>query len=246
MDNFKKISKNFSLIYENREIFLPNELKEKINSFWKSAVKENPYLFNGTDYVVEEVEENREEIIFHVVKSEYAHYLYNERIGIEEWSYRSNTPWGGIMLITSDDYIVLGEMGETTSVPKCLQISGGGIDEKDIENGKIDIIKTIKRELKEEMNIELEDVDYNLGFFEYPTESRFAYGFLAYGFLNMKKDELEKHFNNYNQYLKENNLELEFSKLIFIERKNALEIFDKLDNPKRPYIRDFIENIMKI
>ena len=49
--------------------------------------------------------------------------------------YRCCSPWGGILLITKDDYFVIGEMNATTSVPYGLQIPGGGVDIKDIENG---------------------------------------------------------------------------------------------------------------
>lgn len=60
-----------------------------------------------------------------VVKSNYAHYLCDERIGIEEEKYRCCSPWGGILLITKDDYFVIGEMDSTTLITHCLQISGG-------------------------------------------------------------------------------------------------------------------------
>ena len=65
-------------------------------------------------------------------RTNYAHYLYDERVGIKEKEYKCNVPWGGIILETKDNYLALGEMDKTTSVPYCLQIPGGGIDKKDI------------------------------------------------------------------------------------------------------------------
>lgn len=149
MSKIVKVSKPIILKFEDREIKLPKELKDNIESFWTEAVKENPNLYNGQDYVVETVNETKENIEMIVTKSNYAHYLYDERVGIKEDNYRCCSPWGGILLLTKDDYFVIGEMDKTTSMPYCLQISGGGIDIRDIENGIINIDSNIKRELKE-------------------------------------------------------------------------------------------------
>ena len=60
------------------------ELKEKIEEFWKKAVEENPNLYNGTDYTIEKIEENKNEIKMIATRTNYAHYLYDERVGIKE------------------------------------------------------------------------------------------------------------------------------------------------------------------
>ena len=76
----KRINKTIKLVYENRIKILPEGLKNKINIFWEECIKQNPTLFNGEDYVVEKFEENDDEIVMHVVKSDFAHYLYDERV----------------------------------------------------------------------------------------------------------------------------------------------------------------------
>lgn len=245
MSKIIKVRKPIILKFKDREIKLPKDLKEKIEIFWKNAVKENPNLYNGKDYVVEEVTETGEKIEMTVVKTDYAHYLYDERVGIQEERYRCCSPWGGILLLTSDDYFVIGEMNNTTSIPYCLQISGGGIDIADIKNGIIDINSNIKRELKEELNLNLDDIDYKLEFIEYPSETRNAYGFIAIGKINQTKDELKQYFEEYKEYLIRNNLEVEFNKLIFLKRGNALQELDALPNYKRPYLRDLIKELLE-
>ena len=67
--------------------------------------------------------------------------------------------------------------GVTISFPHGLQIPGGGIDIKDIKNEMIDITLNIKRELKEELNLNLDDIKYKIEFIEYPSQTRNAYGF---------------------------------------------------------------------
>ena len=246
MSTIKKISKSILLKFEDREITLPKELKENIKVFWGNAIKENPNLYNGQDYVVEAVNETKENIEMIVTKSNYAHYLYDERVGIKEEKYRCCTPWGGILLLTKDNYFVIGEMNNTTSMPYCLQISGGGIDCSDINNGIIDIDINIKRELKEEMNLNLEDIKYKIQYIEYPDESRNAYGFLAIGNIDKTKEELKKHFKEYKEYLLSNNLELEFNKLVFLSKKNAVQELDNMNNPKRPYLRELVNKAMEL
>lgn len=245
MSKIERINKPIILKFEDREINLPIKLKHSIDGFWTEATKKNQNLYNGQDYVVETVKENNEKIEMIVIKSNYAHYLYDERIGIKEEKYRSCSPWGGILLLTQDNYFVIGEMDKKTSIPYCLQIPGGGIDVKDIENGIINIESTIKRELKEELNINLEDIEYKMSFIEYPTKMRNAYGFIATGKINSTKTELEDSFEKYKEYLIKNNLEVEFSKLFFLKSENALEELDKLPNYKRPYLKELLKGLMK-
>lgn len=246
MSKIVRVNKSITLKYEDRQIKLPNELKRDIEKFWTNAIKENPNLYNGQDYAVESVTETNDNIEMIITKSNYAHYLYDERIGIEEQCYKCCSPWGGILLVTKDNYFVVGEMNKTTSTPYCLQIAGGGIDVTDIENGIINLNSNIKRELKEELNLNLNDIEHKIEFIEYPSKTRNAYGFLAIGKIILTKDELKQHFEEYKEYLISNNLEVEFSQLIFLKRENALEELDNLPNCKRPYLRELIKESIKL
>ncbi len=69
MSKIVKVNKPIILKFENREINLPKGLKENIEKFWKDAIKENPNLYNGQDYVVEKVIEAERNIEMLVVKS---------------------------------------------------------------------------------------------------------------------------------------------------------------------------------
>lgn len=239
----KPITKPIVLKYENRLFYLPIELKEKIEIFWNKLVKENPKLFNGENHCVESITEYDEQVEMKVVRTNYASYLYSERIGISDEKYKIIHIWSGILLETKDNYFAIGEMGDTTSVPGCLQIPGGGTSDEDIKGDILDIDVNLKRELKEELNINLDSIKYEIKYLEVPSKKRSVYGFLAVGKLNMTKEELNKHFENYKEYLEENNLEQEFSKLVFIHKNNALKELDSLNNPKREYVREFIEKV---
>lgn len=246
MSTIARIDKPVIIKFENRNINLPAEIQEKIDKFWNNAIKENPNLYNGQDYTVENVINSKDKIEMIVINTNYAHYLYDERIGVRLEKYRCCAPWGGIILLTKDDYLVVGEMGKETSVPFGLQIPGGGVDKNDIKDGIIDINLTIKRELKEEVNINLDEIKYKLEFMEYASKTRNAYGFIGIGILNINKEELEQNFKDYKEYLINNNLEIEFNRLIFLKKETALKELDDLPNYKRPYLRDLIKEVSKM
>ena len=48
----------------------------------------------------------------------------------------------------------------------------------------------------------------------------------------MSKDELNAYFEQYKEYLKNNNLEVEFKNLIFLKKGNAVQELDTYNNPK--------------
>ena len=239
----KRIVKSINLEYTGQNMNLPKDLNDKIEDFWSKAIIETPTLYNGEDYSVENVTEKENEIIMKVSKTNYAHYLYDERIGIDDEKYRCICPWSGILLITNDNYWVFGQASEKTSFPNGFQISGGGIDKKDIYNSKIDLTQNLKRELAEEMNLNLDEIKYEFKYIEYPDGKRNAYGFIAVGQLNMSKKELQKHFIQYSKYLENNNLEIEFNNLIYLKKGNAVKELDTYTNPKRDYLRELISKV---
>lgn len=224
---------------------LPQNLRNKIDEFWKEQVKENPNLFNGEVWNVTKMEENADKIILTLEQTDYAHYLYDERHGIEE-KYACHNIAAGVYIVTKDGFAVIGELDDTTSYPKVLQVSGGGIDEKeDLQNGEFDLIKTAKRELKEELNIELDNKKqiekYNFEYIEVPEGKRHSYCVILKAYSSYTKAQLEEYFNKYYKYLEETDGEKEFKKLYFLKLGNAVKELDKLDNPKRLYVRQLLE-----
>ena len=136
-------------------------------------------------------------------------------------------------------------MNETTSYPKVLQISGGNLDQNDIKkDGSVDLIGNIARELKEELNLDLFDKymikSYKMKYMEIPQGRRHSYAPMLKGMLMMTEEEMKQYYKKYKEYLKETNQEVEFEKLHFIDKQNALTELDNLDNPKRPYLKDLL------
>jgi len=225
----------------NEQFELPEKIKRKIEEFWNQCKLENPNLWNGELMCVGEYKREGEEIIITCKKSNYAHYLYDERICLPK-EYGCSSLSGLALLETSDNYYILGELANNTSFPHCIQTTGGSVDNEDITQGKIDILNTIIRECKEELNINLQDQKqvehYEIKYVSVPDEEIHTYIVFEKGKLNMTRKQMEEHYEQYLKYLKENNLEVEFEKIHFIKTVEELETFK---NPKRNYLKSLIQ-----
>jgi len=138
-----------------------------INDNWNKLIEENPNLFNGENHCVESIVEKDDCIEMNVVKTNYATYLYSERVGMPDKKFNIIHIWSGILLETEDNYLVVGQMDDTTSVPKFLQLPGGGTSDDDIRNGILDINLNLERELKEELNLNFRDIEYKMSYDEF-------------------------------------------------------------------------------
>lgn len=229
---------------QDEEIALPNEIKRKIEEFWNKCKTENPNLWNGELMCVGEYKKEGKEIEIVCKKTNYAHYLYDERIGLSK-EYACSSLVAGCLIETSDNYYIVGELADNTSFPHCMQISGGSADNNDIKDGKIDIFNTIIRECKEELNINLQDKkmveNFHINYICLPREKVHTYILYAKAQLNMNKLQMQEYYEKYLEYLKENNLEIEFGKLHFIKKGKTTEELEKFTNPKRDYLKNLLE-----
>ena len=241
---------NLSAVIKDEKIKLPEDLNKKINIFWEDAIKKTPSLWNGELLCVNEFVEDEKNKKIDIIcrKSNYAHYLYNERIGIEQ-KYSCSSLIAGCIFETSDGYYVVGALGKDTSYPGCLQVSGGSADNDDIFGERIDVLSTIVRDSKEEINIDLNDkklVDsWKIKYIDMPEEELkpHTYIIFAKAKLKMTKDEMDKYYKDYLDFLEKNNLEIEFEKLYFISKNKITEDLNKLENPKRGYLEKvFLED----
>lgn len=241
--------KKIQVIFNTEIIDLPIKLKEKINENFEKIKNTGINIWNGEVLCVSEcnIRDDKVEII--CKKSDYAHYLYGERIGCPS-QYECKNLSAGCLLETIDGYYIVGELDNNTSYPTMLQVTGGNIDKKDIINGKIDVEQTIKREALEELKIDLNDTDnvlFNKMSYIYVSEEDEQPGVQLFSKAKTKMsvEEIKNHFERYYSYLKENNLEIEFKKLHFLNRTNAIRELEKLNNPKRNYLMPLLQMDMK-
>lgn len=241
-------NKKLEIFSNDEKINLPEDLKHKIDENWNEFIKQTPELWNGEVIYVNNVTESENEIKIYCKKTNYSHYLYDQRIGCPK-EYGSYELSAGILLETLDGYYVIGKLAETTSLPNGLTIQGGGIDKKDISNGKINVISTMERELKEEINIDLKNKNqvetYEVKFISPPIDKIKTYEVCGKAKLNFTAEEVKEHYKKYENYLKENNLEIEYKELLFLKKDTAYEELIKMNNPKRKYLVELIKTDSK-
>ncbi len=123
-------------------------------------------------------------------------------------------------------------MNYYTSVPNKLQFSRGNIDEDDINSGIVDMKKCASREIKEEVNIDVQDPDLveslECKYLVLEIEKN-SVGVLYK--IKLKKDyqSIADSYSKYRKYLQDNNLEIEFSELVGINKSDVEKFFQNKD-----------------
>lgn len=224
----EKISKEVIVELEEKKFRIPKELQEKIDKNWEKLISENPRYTRGKVYCVESMQETENNFKIKLVYSDYAHYMYDMKNNLDE-EYKCRNCWAGTIIETSDNKYVVGRMNYYTSVPNKLQFSGGNIDQKEICDGIVDMEKCATREIKEEMNIDAQDnnavVSLECKYLIKEIEKN-SVGILYK--IKMKKtyETMVEEYNEYKKYLESNNLEVEFSELVGIDKDKVKKFFE--------------------
>ena len=237
-------NKEIQASFRDEFIELPHELKQKIKENFEYIKKTGAEIWNGEIFCISKCKIKDKEVEIICNKSDYAHYMYGEKIGLSR-EYECRNLSAGCLVETIDGYYLIGELDNSTSFPNVLQVTGDNIDKKDIIEEKIHIEQTILREAKEELNINLKNSRIS---YMYITEENEQPGIQIFSkaIINMTAEDMNNHFKKYYKHLKENNLEIEFKKLHFLKKEKAIEILEKLDNPKRSYLIPLIQLDLKL
>lgn len=123
---------------------------KSITKFWDRQLGIDPTLYNGDAFLSLDglYQKRTDELIFEVYQTEYMNYLYNQKM--ENGSRRI---FSTTIVVTEDDYIVLGETKEGM-----LQFIGGAYDVADIDQNEINPQRGMERELFEQLPIRYADV----------------------------------------------------------------------------------------
>ena len=224
--------KSVNIIVKDEPVKLEKSLERKVLENFEKMKKSGANIWNGDLLCVSDINVGNTTVELICKKSNYAHYLYGERVGCSP-GYECRNLSAGCMLETKDGYYVIGELDDTTSYPGMLQTTGGGIDKKDISDGIINVRQTIAREAMEELNIDLMNEDII-------EENRLSYLFVSgeneqpgvqifsKAIIKMTSQELENHFKIYYNYLRKEGLEREFKKLHFLKREKVILELEEL------------------
>lgn len=233
--------------FSDREVRIPQEIQAKIDGHWDGLIASGKTYRRGEVFTVTNKEVADTAIRILVEKTDYAHYLYCQNI--------ESLGENGVHIIhtaalveTSDHYTIFGEMGAQTSRAGIHQLCGGGIDNDDLRGGYFDLKHNIAKELKEELDIDVEDASRVVYFDEAylkeggPTDKMtVVYRVL----LNEMKDTFLLRYNAFAESLPKDGQNPEFGKLIALKKeKNELKSFFSQDAVKfDEYMRPLFEYI---
>ncbi|WP_061996180.1 hypothetical protein [Clostridium sp. ATCC 25772] len=238
----RKIDGNVEIIYD-KEYIMPGYVTEKVEAHWEELLKSGRNFTRGTVFTINNIENIGKDLKVYIQSTDYAHYLYTIHNNIEEYGCR--VIYGSILVETIDSSFVIGEMACNTALPNRLQCCGGGFDDEDLIEGKIDIYNNIQRELYEELGINLYDTDTICKVQPKYIQSGGEHNFIGLVFkveLKISEKEYIKLYKKYIKKLKMNNVVPEFKSLVFI-KSDSSSVKDFFNEDKRPRA-DYLEELL--
>lgn len=229
---------NKDLIFKNKqplEITRSKDLEIKIKKHWDRFIENNNGYFNGDIFVVTDIKETKENYIFEIGKTKYADLIYSK----ETDNLSCYSLFASCIFITKDNYYVLVKNNHNK-----LNIIGGMASKEDFINNKFSPHNCLKRELKEELNIDINDKsiisNYYPKYIKLPSknEAMSPTGVIYICNLNYTKDDLTNYFTN-----SSNMFDSEIKKLVFCTKDNYLNL--KNMEHKEAYFIELITLIEK-
>ncbi len=151
------VPKKVTAILDRGKYQMPADVRDKIDNYWQAYTADKPSYFNGEVFRIMDTQHEGDELVLHMAETDYAHHLYTAKVG-DLGEYNNNSIYPTTMVITTDDKLVFGRMGQHTGRAGQIQCCGGGLDFKDVgKGGLIDITGTAGRELSEELGVDVHD-----------------------------------------------------------------------------------------
>ena len=203
--------------------FLPENLQQRIDDHWDGIVSGNKHLFRGEVFVVSDIKASKDNIRIKLDVSDYAHYIYGRKVGLPE-KYVCKNLHTSCLIETADSVLVFGKMGEGTELPGKMQCAGGGLDNDDICGSKVSLEHNIKKELLEEVGIDVGDrtmvSDFDLKYLKgsAKTNSLAAIFILK---LKITAREIAKLYAQLERRLEREKLLPEFSELVYLQKNRV-------------------------
>lgn len=206
--------------FSNKEVQLPEEIQTKIDSYWKELLDSGKSYKRGEVFTVTHKEVTETAVNILVEKTDYAHYLYcqNKESLEENGVHIIHT---AVLVESSDDHFLFGEMGHQTSRHGIIQLCGGGIDNDDLKGEYFDFKHNITKELQEELDIDVTDTSRVTYFDEAYLKEGGPTDKMTVIFRVVLKDTKEKFLERYDAFmerLKAEGEDPEFGKIIALKK----------------------------
>ncbi len=216
-----------SINFKNKNPFemeISETIKNKINNYWKEFIKGKTGYWDGEIFAVTNIDENDIEI----GKTKYSSLVYAKY----HKDIKIRSLFTSILLKTTDNKYVIIKNNHNI-----LNIIGGIADKTDFKNNIFYPDCCIKREVLEEIGIDLENkkqvLDYEMKYLKVPknNENYYTIGILYTGNLNYSSEEFK-------QYLMANIFDDEINEYYLCTAQECLNMdFSDIDVS---YIKEFI------
>ena len=223
------------VIFKNKnplEIQKSKTLQEKIISTWQQLCSNNDNVFNGDIYTVTNIITTKDRYELELGKAKFADLVYAKNNS----DLKIYSLFTAALFKTKDDYYIVAK--DNT---KRLNLFGGMASDNDFENNIFIPYLCLKRELKEELGISIDDKNiinsYYPKFLKIPNkdENMFPVGIIYIVNLNYTKEEFINYFNKY-----KNSFDKEIIEILFYTKNNYLDIY------KEENIREYIVEVIKL
>jgi len=238
----KSLQKEFRLIFNGQKVVLPDDLRKKVDTYWQKLILQKPQLKNGEVFTVTSIDSGYRNI--ELAETDYAHYLYSQQVGgLGEYTVRIIHP--AALVITSDNKLVLGEMGDHTSMPGIIQCCGG-IDHNDLEGNVVNIRHAMLRELMEELNIDVSDMrkvkSFSPAYLKIGgSKNKMTVAFLLH--TNQTSSQIEDGFDSLGEKLRSQGKDSEFKKILAIDAdRQSVETFIQAHGPN---LNEYVAELLK-
>lgn len=233
---------NIELIFMGKELKLNLITQNKINAYWNMRKNKNPLLERNPVFCIENIK-IEDSIVICLLQTDYAYYLYCVSKKQQLINKITNRFCFVVALIvTSDNKYIIGQMNKYTSSPRRFQLPGGGIENKDIAKGKVDINTNIQNEVREELNI---NISCYLNNMESKKPKYIVLGNCTVPIVYKVNIPLDSEYiDELYQKIPENNRE--FSRLFFLERtEDAIRNFIVKENNIADYLPIVLQTDIK-
>ena len=222
-----KYDRDFKFIYkDSNELIIPDNIKEKVDNYFKEYIKTCDEYWDGDIFIVTNLDLNNG--IIEIGKTMYSSLVYakkNKDLEIKPL-------FATILLSTLDNkYLII------KNNHGCINLIGGMADKEDFINNEFCPDLCIRREVLEEVGIDLNDINqvlnYDMKYLKVPTnnENYYTIGVFYTGMLNYTSDD----FRN---YVKNNKFDGEIKEYYFYNREECLNL--ELTEQDVSYLKEFI------
>ncbi|TCQ96366.1 hypothetical protein EDF70_11623 [Neorhizobium sp. JUb45] len=146
MPRIRFSSRELRLAFDGSSVEFPPAYSTKVEKYWAKINHEGRF-FNGPVLSASSIPNENEDSAVHMQLTDYAHYLYAAQDDVNEFDCRA--VFSAAVVLTCDNYILLGQMSSHTSAPSQIQCPGGGIELD--SDGQLDAKLCCQREVIEEL-----------------------------------------------------------------------------------------------